>query len=1179
MSNKFLLLSFFIIFSFSITACDDDSTNTNNQTCEGEAPLASKTTGVCTGQVKICTTNAEGEFIWSEPDYTSIANYEETEESCDNLDNDCDGEIDEGLAANTYYRDNDGDGYGITSDATEACALPEGFAENDGDCDDDDSDKFPGNPEVCDGKDNNCDEQIDEELTEVCYSGDGGCTETSPGSGTFDCQGSCSTGTSVCTDGQWSNCQNQVVPEPETCNNLDEDCNGLIDDNLERSCYPGPAGTEGVGICTSGTQTCSTGSWSSCSGEVLPAPETCNGLDDNCDGQTDEGVLNTYYRDSDSDGYGLTTDATQACSLPTGFAINIGDCDDSDNEKFPGNPEVCDSKDNNCDGQIDEGVLTTYYRDNDDDDYGLSTDTSEACSLPAGFATDNGDCDDGDNQKYPGNTEVCDGKDNNCDSQIDEGVLITYYRDSDGDGYGLTTDATQACSLPAGFATDNGDCDDGDNQKYPGNTEVCDGKDNNCNSQIDEGVLTSYYRDNDGDGYGLTADATQTCSLPAGFATDYGDCNDENNLVNPGATEECNGIDDDCNGVIDNGFALSEFYYDADGDGYGDAANLVEACVAPSGYVNNSDDCNDSNPDINPDALEICDSLDNNCDGIFDAGICQPNSSCWDNSQTQNAVCKCDSGYLEDPNAPDTCLEAQYPANGSLAISEIMINPELALVADGQYFEIFNPTDATILINGSILTVDSVSYPIPDSPTMLAGPGVSFTVGPNDETASNGDVNIDILFATMPILSENGTIIIESADATPILIDQVTWDASWRHQSGHSLSLSSGALDLSPDILNDLRLSWCSSRPSQYNGMDYGTPGLFNEPCLVESCILAGPLQQVIEIGQSTDQIYGQVYESGVTDSAGQGTDLAGQLGYGTRHSIPDSSWTWIDATYSGDATDYDEYVGTMTPEGGVYDYTYRFSMDDGLTWRNCDSAGNDSYDHTLSGVLTVSATDCTDGGTECSDCIDNNGDGLIDGDDPTCISSSDDNEGQFQTDIPGDNPNDIYGYHDCFIDGNSGAGDDGCQLDPCCLIGNNDQYCIDNPPTDCYDESNPHYNPAECIQFCEPYVPVGCDCWGCCTICVDGVCDNIFTAETVSPGCTVDTFHDPDICIRCTPSTECGEPCDPNLCIVCPGMTLEELPDHCITNECPNGMDNCGPTARCDPGYYCLNNCCTPEI
>jgi hypothetical protein len=129
-----------------------------------------------------------------------------------------------------------------------------------------------------------------------------------------------------------------------------------------------------------------------------------------------------------------------------------------------------------------------WYKDADGDGYTDGT-TQVSCKQPTGYVSQaqTGDCDDGDSNINPGRAEICDSKDNNCNGQIDEGVLLVFYKDADGDGY--TDGTTQvSCKQPTGYVSQaqTGDCDDGDSSINPGRAEICDSKDNNCNGQIDE---------------------------------------------------------------------------------------------------------------------------------------------------------------------------------------------------------------------------------------------------------------------------------------------------------------------------------------------------------------------------------------------------------------------------------------------------------------------------------------------------------------------------------------------------------------------------------------------------------------------------------------------------------------------------------------------------------------------
>jgi hypothetical protein len=282
-------------------------------------------------------------------------------------------------------------------------------------------------------------------------------------------------------------------------------------------------------------------------------------------------------------------------------------------------------------GNISDGLIT-YYVDADGDGYG-STTTASLCSTtpPAGYATSNTDCNDNNASIKPGAAEVCDGIDNNCNGQIDEGVKTTFYKDADNDGYSDGT-TQEACAKPEGYkavselTATTVDCNDAVETINPGAAEVCDGIDNNCNGVIDEGFPDiTYYRDADGDGYGNPSLTTTTkYAAPAGYVANSGDCNDAAGGVNPGATEVCDGVDNDCDGFIDEGVRLT-FYRDADGDGFGNPLLIILACAAPVGYVTSNTDCMDNDPTISPAAVELCGNrIDDNCNGVVDEVSCAP---------------------------------------------------------------------------------------------------------------------------------------------------------------------------------------------------------------------------------------------------------------------------------------------------------------------------------------------------------------------------------------------------------------------------------------------------------------------------------------------------------------------------------------------------------------------------
>ena len=296
-----------------------------------------------------------------------------------------------------------------------------------------------------------------------------------------------------------------------------------------------------------------------------------------------------------------------------GFRPSEGDCDDADAAVNPSEVEACNGKDENCNGEVDEGVTQSWYPDADHDGFGDPNAASSACEAPAGFIPNGTDCDDAAAAAFPGATETCDGVDNDCDGTIDNGVTSVWYADTDGDGYGDAASSQVACEGPEGFVTDSTDCDDGSGSVHPGLDEVCDELDNDCDGTVDEGMTTTFWADIDGDGFGNAAMSQDACALPTGYSVNDTDCDDMQVSSYPGATEVCNDFDDDCDGTIDEPDAAdsSTWYADTDADGYGNAAVSQAACDQPAGYVTDGTDCNDVQALSNPGNAEVCDSVDN----------------------------------------------------------------------------------------------------------------------------------------------------------------------------------------------------------------------------------------------------------------------------------------------------------------------------------------------------------------------------------------------------------------------------------------------------------------------------------------------------------------------------------------------------------------------------------------
>ena len=204
------------------------------------------------------------------------------------------------------------------------------------------------------------------------------------------------------------------------------------------------------------------------------ADEICDGIDNNCDGQVDEEATTTFYADSDGDGFGNPDIVTDACSVPDGFVNNGSDCDDSSADSYPSAEEICDGSDNDCDNEIDEDLDQIFYVDEDGDGFGDANQEVFGCIADMGLSTIAGDCDDTDPGVSPFANEVCDEVDNNCNGDIDEGVGITFYLDSDNDGYGDLNTTTEACTAPDGYVQNSLDCNDTDTLISPSADEYCD---------------------------------------------------------------------------------------------------------------------------------------------------------------------------------------------------------------------------------------------------------------------------------------------------------------------------------------------------------------------------------------------------------------------------------------------------------------------------------------------------------------------------------------------------------------------------------------------------------------------------------------------------------------------------------------------------------------------------------
>jgi len=686
-------------------------------------------------------------------------------ELCDALDNDCDGVVDEDARDMiTWYPDADGDGYGTDeSGLTEACELPEGYADNGLDCDESDAAVNPGATELCDGIDNDCDASVDE-----------------------------------------TDAADAVTWYP------DEDGDGYGDDELAVVSCTAIQGWVDLGADCDDTDD-----------DTHPgADELCDGIDNDCDDEIDEGVTDapTWYHDADGDGYGDDDDAQDACTQPSGYERSSGDCDDDDADSYPDADELCDDADNDCDAEIDEDPVdpTTWYLDADGDGYGDAASTAEACDQPSGYVVSGNDCDDGDAYVNGGSEETCDGVDNDCDGTVDETDAtdaLTWYLDSDSDGYGDAASTTPACEQPSGYSADDTDCDDTDATAYPGADESCDGVDDDCDGTVDEDPVdaTTWYTDGDGDGYGEESTGAAECTQPSGTTAVGGDCDDSDSGVNPAASEICDGLDNDCDGSTDGSDApgASDWYSDADGDGYGDPSTLTTACDAPTDGVTDNTDCDDSEVNIYPGASEYCDGLQNDC-----------SASSWTSAAESGSISYFDSGGVATgmtgtlgSGSSSSPTSYTLPTSGEIAFCtgtfyvQLSMSSAGSLVLSGPY----GASSTTLDAGGSGRVIE-----LSDASAELDISGLTLTNGAATEGGAiyvdDGAVSLDDCAVHGNSASDDGGAIFVDGGSLE-LIDSSVYENS-AGDSGGAVYVSGGSIAVTDSTVSE-------------NSADYGGGGLY----------------------------------------------------------------------------------------------------------------------------------------------------------------------------------------------------------------------------------------------------------------------------------------------------------------------------------------------------------------
>jgi hypothetical protein len=354
-----------------------------------------------------------------------------TVEVCNNFDDDCDGTADEGLTFVNYYSDADADGYG-TGAASNLCSNPgAGYVTNNTDCNDNNATLNSITAEVCNNFDDDCDGTADDGLTFVNYYSDA----DGDGFGTGEANNLCSNpGAGYVTNNTDCNDNNATLNSitVEVCNNFDDDCDGSVDNGLSFVNYYIDADGDGYGAGTASNLCAFPGAGfvtnnTDCNDNDATmnsiTTEVCNNFDDDCNGTVDNGLtFINYYIDADSDGYGAGG-ASNLCSNPgSGYVTNNTDCNDNNAALNSITTEVCNNFDDDCDGTVDEGVLTMYYQDVDFDGFGNALQSIQQCAIVPGYAVNALDCDDNNSAVNPSAIENCFNYiDDNCNGIINEG--------------------------------------------------------------------------------------------------------------------------------------------------------------------------------------------------------------------------------------------------------------------------------------------------------------------------------------------------------------------------------------------------------------------------------------------------------------------------------------------------------------------------------------------------------------------------------------------------------------------------------------------------------------------------------------------------------------------------------------------------------------------------------------
>jgi putative metal-binding protein len=637
-------------------------------------PAGTQGVGVCHGGTQTC--NAGGTAYGP-----CVGEITPQAETCSNsVDDDCNGQTNEGgsgcacapnSTSSCYSGPAGTQGVGICAAGTKTCnALGTAYGACVGEV-------LPQAETCSNSVDDNCNGQTNEggvgcacapNTATTCYSGPAGTAGV----------GICATGMKTCNalGTAYGACVGEITPQAETCSTpVDDDCNGQTNEggsgcacapNTVTSCYSGPAGTQGVGLCAAGSKTCNAQgtAYGACVGEVLPQAETCNTAgDDDCNGQTNEGGAGCVCAPSSSAGcysgpagtlgVGICIGGTKTCNAQgTAYGSCVG-------EVTPQAETCSNSVDDDCNGQTNEGgsgcvcapssTASCYSGPAGTQGVGICAAGTKTCNAQG---TAYGACS---GEVLP-QTETClMSGDENCNGQSNEGCICVpsstascYSGPAGTQGVGICAAGTKTCNA-AGTAY--GACA---GEVVPQAETCLSVGDENCNGQSDEGCIcapnstSSCYSGPAGtQGVGICAAGTKTCNA-AGTA--YGACAGE---VLP-QTETCtNSVDDNCNGVVNESGTGCVCSPNSTAGCYSGPAGTAGVGICAAGTKT----CNALGTaygacagEVVPQTETCTNSVDDNCNGVVNESgtgcVCSPNStaSCYSGPAGTQGVGACHGG-------------------------------------------------------------------------------------------------------------------------------------------------------------------------------------------------------------------------------------------------------------------------------------------------------------------------------------------------------------------------------------------------------------------------------------------------------------------------------------------------------------------------------------------------------